>query len=503
MKNSDVIIDMQGITKAFQGVVALDDVSLTAYKGEIRALIGENGAGKSTLMNILNGSLKQDYGTITYKGKQISYKSTAEAIQNGISMVHQEITLVPEMNVAENIWMGRENMFRGTLGINWDSCYKKTQELLDKLSIKINPHSMISNLTVAQTQLVEIARAVSYNSDIIIMDEPTSSLSDNETELLFSIMKNLAQNGCTIIFISHKIDEIFRICDTVTVMRDGKTIATEDCSDITPDILIQQIVGRKVSNLYPKESHFTDEVVLSVKGLSSPGIFSDVSFELKKGEILGFSGLIGAGRTEIMNAIFGLDKYAAGEVYVHGKRIDNKKTKAVIKSGIGMVTEDRLRSGIIKTLSVLQNGSIASLDKLSSEWGVIRRQKEESAFNSATKPLSIKYSSETELIGNLSGGNQQKVLISRWLMSDTDILILDEPTRGIDIGAKAEIYKLMNDLTKQGMSIILISSELPEVMAMSDRIMVIRDGQIVLECLREEATQEKIMKNAFGVEKKA
>ena len=331
MKNSDVIIDMQGITKAFQGVVALDDVSLTAYKGEIRALIGENGAGKSTLMNILNGSLKQDYGTITYKGKQISYKSTAEAIQNGISMVHQEITLVPEMNVAENIWMGREKMFRGTLGINWDSCYKKTQELLDKLSIKINPHSMISNLTVAQTQLVEIARAVSYNSDIIIMDEPTSSLSDNETELLFSIMKNLAQNGCTIIFISHKIDEIFRICDTVTVMRDGKTIATEDCSDITPDILIQQIVGRKVSNLYPKESHFTDEVVLSVKGLSSPGIFSDVSFELKKGEILGFSGLIGAGRTEIMNAIFGLDKYAAGEVYVHGKRIDNKKTITVVK----------------------------------------------------------------------------------------------------------------------------------------------------------------------------
>ena len=501
MQNDDVVLKMSGITKAFQGIKALDKVELSINRGEIHALIGENGAGKSTLMNILIGLIHQDEGNIEFKKKKVHFKSPADALNNGISMVHQEITLVSEMNVAENIWMGRENRFRGPYGVDWKKCCQETEDLLNKLEIHIDPREKIKNLTVASTQLVELARAVSYNSQIIIMDEPTSSLAEKEIKLLFSIVRNLSKKGCAVVFISHKIDEILSICERVTVLRDGKTISTEFCKDLGQDRLIKMIVGRDLGSMYTKSDNVKNKVVMEVRNFSSPGLFEDVSFKLKKGEILGFSGLMGAGRTEIMNAVFGLDKYASGELIVRGKPIKISNPWDAIDYGIGMVTEDRLRTGIVQTLTVLENATLASLGKVANKIGVFNRRDELKKFLNTSELMSVKYSSTGELIGNLSGGNQQKVLISRWLMRDINILILDEPTRGIDIGAKAEIYKLMDKLTEQGISIILISSELPEVLAMSDRILVVRNGRIVFECSRDEATQELLMSNAFGVSK--
>lgn len=497
--HNDVILKMTGITKAFQGVKALDQVEFSINRGEIHALIGENGAGKSTLMKILLGLYRQDEGTIEFKGQTVHFKSPADALENGISMVHQEITLVPELDVAENIWMGRERRFRGPLGIDWNKCYQETKVLLETLGISVDVHAKIKNLSVAATQLVELARAVSYDSDIIIMDEPTSSLADKEIELLFKIIRNLSGQGCAVIFISHKLEEILNTCERVTVLRDGKYIATRECVGLKENELIKLIVGRDLVDMYTKHDHVLEEIVLEAKHFSSPGVFEDVSFELHKGEILGFSGLIGSGRTEIMNALFGIDPYAEGELWIDGKKIKTGHTWEAIRGGLGMVTEDRLRTGIVKTLSVLENSTLANLDNISNKMGIFNRGKEEKVFAEASKSMAVKFSSLNEAIGNLSGGNQQKVLVSRWLMQDIDVLIMDEPTRGIDIGAKAEIYKLMDDLTAQGISILLVSSELPELLAMSDRIIVVRNGQLVFECDREEATQELLMEYAFGI----
>lgn len=495
----DTVLEMKGIVKAFQGVKALNNAELSIKKGEIHALIGENGAGKSTLMNIAAGSIQKDSGTIIFDGEAVNYKSPAEALHKGISMVHQEITLVPEMNVAENIWMGQENKFRGAFGIDWPRCFDETEKLLAGLDIEVAARAKIKNLSVAFTQLIELARAVSYQSKIIIMDEPTSSLAEKEITLLFRIIRKLSAQGCTVIFISHKIEEILSICERVTILRDGKTISTELCKGLDHDKLIKLIVGRKLGNMYTKTDHVQEDIVMEVRQLSSPGQFEDISFNLKKGEILGFSGLVGAGRTEIMNAVFGLDPYADGELIIHGKKVKISNPAAAVNYGIGMVTEDRLRTGIVRTLSVLENATLASLDKISNKAGVFDKQKEIDLFSKASEAMAVKCNSVMELIGNLSGGNQQKVLISRWLMRDIRILIMDEPTRGIDIGAKAEIYRLMNKLTSQGISIILVSSELPEILAMSDRICVIRAGKMVFECSRKEASQEKLISKAFGL----
>ncbi len=501
--NDEILLKLDGITKVFPGTKALDNVQLEIRKGEVHALIGENGAGKSTLMKIILGIYHAESGIVTFKGKQVHFNGPIDALKSGISMIHQEISLVPMMDVAENIWLGRENTFikHGILDLH--TRYKKTDELLKGLGIDhINPHATVDSLSVANMQLVEIARAVSYNSDLIIMDEPTSALTSVEVELLYKIIRGLSAQGVSIIFISHRLEEIFKICDRVTVFRDGCYIITKNCNDITQDDLITYIVGRQLTNLFPKLPAEIKDVVLEVKNLCCPGVFSDVSFNVRAGEILGFSGLVGAGRTEIMSAIFGINRYTSGEIYVEGKKVDIHCPLDAVKAGLGMVTEDRLREGAIHGLSVLDNAILPSIDEVCGRSGVYTPNKALSFFIPIKDRIKIKCNSPMEAMGELSGGNQQKVIIARWLLTNPKILILDEPTRGIDVGSKSEIHRLISELAQQGMAIIMISSELPEILGMSDRIEVVRGGKIVYECTCKGATQELLMQHAFGTQSK-
>ena len=495
----NTILKMSGIKKVFAGVIALDDVNLELEKGEIHALIGENGAGKSTLMKILLGMYQRDGGEIEFKGQKINFKSPAEALESGISMIHQEISLVPNMTVAENIWLGREKQFKKGAMIDIRKRHEKTEKLLHGLEIDVKPNVPVKNLSVAEMQLVELARAVSYDADIIIMDEPTSALTTKEVELLYKITRNLAKEGVTSVFISHKLEEIFDICDRVTVLRDGHFIKTDYCKNISNDQLIKMIVGRELKDIYPKVQPKYGDVALEVKHLCKTGVFDDISFEVRSGEILGFAGLMGAGRTEIMRSIFGMERPDSGEIYIHGKKVHIKRPKDAVENGIGMVTEDRLRTGSIYTLSVIGNTTLASLGQITNRLELYSPKKELKEFTKVSGKLSVKYSSPKELIGNLSGGNQQKVIIARWLLKNVDILIMDEPTRGIDVGSKSEIYQLMADLANQGMAIIMISSEMPELLGMSNRIVVVRGGTLVFECSRQEADQETLIAHAFDI----
>ncbi len=498
MSIGEVILEMKGISKVFPGVQALTDVDFTLRSGSLHALIGENGAGKSTLMKVLLGMYPPTAGEIWYKGEKRSFKSPSDALNVGICMIHQEISLVPTLDVAENIWMGREKQFGEC--VNWKERYAQTEKLLNDLGIEVNPRASVANLSVAEMQLVELARAVSYNADIIIMDEPTSALADREIEKLYAVSRRLAAEGTAIIFISHKLEEIFEICDTVTIMRDSRVIDTRDVGDIQMDELMTLIAGREVSALYPKTEPNIDynDVVLEVKGLNSLNGTKDVSFKLYRGEILGVCGLMGAGRTEIMRAVFGLDKAESGEVILEGKSLKIRSPKDAIRNGIGMITEDRLRLGIIPTFSVKNNMSIAYLYSICKN-GIVDRKQEAADVDKTVGTFSVKCSSVEQEIPYLSGGNQQKVIVGRWLMTSPKVLILDEPTRGIDVGAKSEIHRIMDELAHQGVSIIMISSELPEVMGMADRQLVVKGGQIVGEFNRGEATQEELMKCAFGV----
>lgn len=493
----DIILEMKGICKSFAGVQALDNVDFNLRKGEVHALIGENGAGKSTLMNILLGMIKQDSGEIFFKGKHVNFKNPLTALNNGISMIHQEICLVPQMDVAENIWLGRENKFQSFGMLNIPKRLEATKALLNKLEIHVNPQALVKNISIANMQLVELARAISYEADIIIMDEPTSALTNVEIELLYKIVRNLSARGVSIIFISHKIEEIFQICQRVTVLRDGRFIATHNCAEIDKDKLISQIVGRELTNMFPKTHSVIGEIVLEVNDLNKSGVFSNINFNLRKGEILGFCGLMGAGRTEIMSAIFGLDLPDSGEIIIDGRSIKIGNPSQAISHGIGMVTEDRLRLGALHGLPVFMNLSLATLLKFS-KLRLINFKKEKTACVTMVEKLSITLSTINQLMKTLSGGNQQKVILGKWLMTNPKILILDEPTRGIDVGSKAEIHKIISELASQGMSIILVSSELPEILGMSDRIIVIGKGEIKLECSRAEATQEKLMTAAFS-----
>lgn len=502
VKNVDkgeIILEMKGISKVFPGVQALTNVDLTVRRGSLHALIGENGAGKSTLMKVLLGMYAPTEGEIWFKGEKRNFKTPHDALEAGISMIHQEISLVPTLDVAENIWLGREDQM-GSKFINWNERYRRTKELLSDIEIEINPHSIVSDLSVAEMQLVELARAVSYNSDIIIMDEPTSALADSEIEKLYAISRRLAAEGKSIIFISHKLEEIFEMCDTVTIMRDSRVMKTCAVNDIQMDELMNLIAGREMTALFPKtESQLDDnDIVFEVKNLCSDNGTTDVSFSLKRGEILGVCGLMGAGRSEIMRAIFGLDKVTSGEIYLEGRKMTIKSPKDAIQSGIAMITEDRLRLGIIPTFSVKNNMSISYLYTITKS-GIIDLKKEENEVNEAIKNFSVKCSSPEQEIPYLSGGNQQKVILSRWLMTTPKILILDEPTRGIDVGAKSEIHRLMDEMAHNGVSIIMVSSELPEILGMSDRQLVIKGGRIVGEFARGEATQEDLMKCAFGL----
>ena len=501
LKDGQVILEMKKITKVFPGVRALSEVDFTLRKGALHALIGENGAGKSTLMKVLLGMYPPDGGEIWFKGEKIHFNSPHAALKAGISMIHQEISLVPTLDVAENIWMGREKQMKKAGLISWSQRYSKTKALLEELEIQVDPKALVSGLSVAEMQLVELARAVSYRSDIIIMDEPTSALTDKEIEKLYKISRKLAAEGTAIIFISHKLEEIFEICDEVSVMRDSRMIDTRAIGDIQMDELINLIAGREVSALYPKtESHVREnDVVLDVRDLRAGDQVNGVSFQLRRGEILGICGLMGAGRTEIMRAIFGLDRRDGGEIYLEGKKLDVRSPKDAIRSGIGMITEDRLRLGIVPTFSVKFNMSLAYLYNIC-KCGKISLRRESRDVAQAVQDFNVKCATVEQEIPYLSGGNQQKVILGRWLMTTPKVLILDEPTRGIDVGAKSEIHRMMDELARDGMSIIMISSELPEVMGMSDRQLVVKDGRIAGQFMRGEASQEDLMKCAFGVE---
>ena len=496
---NEVILSVEGVSKSFLGTKALDRVSLEVCKGEVHGVIGENGAGKSTLMNTIFGSLQRDEGTIRFMGEEVHFKCPADALKNGISMIHQETNLVQQFTASENIWLGMEKRFMKGGHLDNGARDRKTQELFDEYGISLHYDDVAGQISMAACQMIEVIRAVACGAKLIIMDEPTSSLSENEVEILFRMIRKLTQQGVAVIYISHKIEEIMEICDRLSVYRDGHYIGTRLISEIDHGTIVSMVVGRELTNLFPKSEPNIGEVILDVKNLSKYGKFRDVSFQLHKGEILGFAGLEGAGRSEVASCIFGIDQPDSGEIYLDGKKVSIASPSAAVELGIGMVTEDRLRRGIVAQMSVKDNMTIARLGKFCSRFlGSIRRKEEEAACDDMIKTMQVKVSDRNQRIDSLSGGNQQKVIIGRWVMTAPRILILDEPTRGIDVGSKSEIHRLMSSFVEQGMSIILISSEMPELLGMADRIVVMREGNAVYTCDREEATQETLGKYVLG-----
>ncbi|GAB3908731.1 sugar ABC transporter ATP-binding protein [Larkinella knui] len=493
--NPDYILTVHGLTKTFSGVKALDQVRLKVRKGEVHALMGENGAGKSTFMKILIGLHTPDSGEIIFEGSELKASNVNEVLKKGISMIHQEILIVPELTVAQNIFLGRESK-RGLFGwIDEKSLNQQAAILLEQMGVTIPPGAQMKSLSVAEMQMVEIAKAISNDAKVIIMDEPTSALSEKEVATLFGIIKNLKKKGVAIIYISHKMDEIFEISDTITVLRDGKYIDTKPAAELNTPSLIKLMVGREIDNMFPEPVTQKGDHVLSVKNLSRAGKFSNITFDVHAGEVLGIAGLMGAGRTEIARAIFGLDPIDSGEIYLKGKQLIIKTPQDAIRSGIGYVSEDRKGLGFIPGMSVKHNITLASLPNHTK--GLFIQDKSETA--TATKmmtDLRIKTAGPDQKVTFLSGGNQQKVVIGKVLLASPDLVILDEPTRGIDVGAKFEIYKLINQLVAQGIAVIMISSELPEILGMSDRILVLSKGQQTALLTREEATQETIMRYA-------
>lgn len=492
----EYVLEMNNITKTFPGVKALDDVSLKVRKGSVHALMGENGAGKSTLMKCLFGIYHQDNGEIILDGQKVEINTSKQALDLGVSMIHQELHPIRFRPVMENIWLGRFPM-RG-IAVDKKRMIRETESLFKEIDLDIDPEILAGKLSASSLQLVEIAKAVSYNSKIIIMDEPTSSLTENETEHLFKIIKQLQKKGCAIIYISHKMEEILKISDEVTIMRDGQGVGTWESKDLTTELIINRMVGRDMTHRFPEANYKpTKEVVLKVNNLCSPleKSFQNVSFELYKGEILGIGGLVGAQRTELVEALFGLRTIQEGTIEKDGKVIKIKSAKDAKLQGLALLTEERRATGILGILSVLDNTVIAS-QKDYAKFGVLKEGKRYKAAVKSNTDLKTKTPNMEQLIKNLSGGNQQKVLIARWLLTNPDILILDEPTRGIDVGAKYEIYSIMHDLVKRGKSIIMISSEMPELLGMSDRVMVMCEGKVTGILDKDEADQVKVMNYA-------
>ncbi len=497
----EFVLEMKGVCKSFPGVKALDNAQLHLRPGTVHALMGENGAGKSTLMKCLFGVYKMDEGEIVYNGEIVKIENPFDALQKGIAMVHQELQPIPERPIAENIYCGRypEKKFLGLIKtVDHKKMFEQTGSLLKGLGLDFDPKAKLGSLSVSQMQLVEIAKAVSANAKIVIMDEPTSSLTQNEVDTLFSIIDRLKKNGCSIIYISHKMDEILKISDEVTIMRDGKYIGTWPSRELTTDLIITKMVGRELTNLYPKRENVPGDVILKVEDFTSihPKSFRDVNFELRKGEILGVSGLVGAQRTELMEGIFGLRASERGTITYLGKHLKITRPKNAIENGIALLTEDRRGSGIFGVLSVSDNVSVASLQQYLIMHTMLNDKKIAQLVKDNVKKLSIKTPSIKTPIQSLSGGNQQKVIISRWLANDPDVLIMDEPTRGIDVGAKYEIYCIIAELAKQGKSIIMISSEMPELIGMADRIMVMCDGRVTGVVDGKDMNQETIMELA-------
>ncbi len=491
------LVQMRGISKAFSGNRVLENVEFEILPGEVHALMGENGAGKSTLMKILTGIYERDTGTVLVRGKEVHFKNTKEAEHTGIAVIHQELNIIPYLSVTENMFLGKELTIGKTGIIKYKEMKTKTREYLNRLGIDIDPDVEAGTLSVGQQQMIEIARAVAANTEVLIMDEPTAALTDREIHALFQVINSLREQGVGIVYISHRMDEIFEICDRISVLRDGQFIGTKAIPETNFDEIVKMMVGRQLGERFPERVPELGSTRLQVENLTSKGSFEGISFSVKQGEILGVAGLMGAGRTEIMETIFGYRSISSGKVLIDGKETNIKSPYEAIQHGIGFITEDRKNEGLVLGLSVRENFTLTNFSSVSNK-GVISAKKEEEFVEDLIQKLHVKTASQHLSVKSLSGGNQQKIVIGKWLGIQPKILILDEPTRGVDVGAKKEIYQLMNELTKQGVAIIMVSSELPEILGMSDRILVIHEGKVSATFSRNEADQEKIMQAATG-----
>jgi inositol transport system ATP-binding protein len=494
---SPYVLEMKEITKSFPGVLALDKVSLSVRPGTVHVLCGENGAGKSTRMKVLSGEYEVDSGEIYFNGRKLEHQNTQETLKMGIAMIYQELSPVMDMTIAENIFLGREpTTGRGNF-VDFKTLYAETQRFLDQMGLKYDPHMKMRDLSIAGQQLIEITKAISRNASLIIMDEPTSAITDREVEVLFKQIRDLKAKGVAIIYITHKMNEIFEIADDISVIRDGQHVASGPASDFTENKLISLMVGREITNIFPKLEATISDVALEARNLTRHGVFENISFQVRKGEIFGLAGLVGAGRTEVARVIFGLDPADSGEILIDGKPVRIRNTTDAIHNGIAMVSEDRKNEGLVLIRSCLENISLANLHKIAPGL-FIDRAREKVLAEKMKEKLRIKVADLQVPVSTLSGGNQQKVVIAKWLIGELKVLILDEPPRGIDVGSKSEIHRLMSELAQQGLAIIMISSELPEILGMSDRVLVMHEGVATGEIAREDASQEAIMTLATG-----
>lgn len=491
-------IEMRGIDKSFGGNAVLKNAGFLLDDGEVHALMGENGAGKSTLMKILTGVYTKDAGQVIVDGKEVCYNNPQEAEKAGIVFIHQELNVLFDLTVEENMFLGKE--IKKVFGIcDRKAMRKRVQEILDMLGVDIDPTQRMDELSIGQQQMIEIAKALMVDAKVLIMDEPTAALTQSETEVLFKVVNSLRQKGVSIVYISHRMEEIFELCDRITILRDGTYIDTKRIADIDMNDIVKMMIGREIGERYPVRNSKIGDVAFEVKNLNCPGAFENVSFEVRAGEVLGVSGLMGAGRTEIMQAIFGNMPNVTGQLFLDGKEIKNKNPQQAIQNGIGFITEDRKVEGLMIEESIMKNISLANLGRISNG-GVINKKKEQELVNKGIEELRIRCFGPQHECNNLSGGNQQKVIFAKWIYTNPKVLILDEPTRGVDIGAKKEIYNIINELAAKGVAIIMVSSELPEVLGMSDRVMVVREGEVRGILNKEEANQESIMTLATGGE---
>ncbi|NBK92015.1 sugar ABC transporter ATP-binding protein [bacterium 1XD21-13] len=489
----DLILEVKNVSKIFPGVRALDQVSLKVRKGEIHAFVGENGAGKSTLMKILNGNYKKDEGSIYIDGQEVEIQCPDDARSFGISIIFQELNLVPHLSIAENIFMGRL-LREGKRFIDWKQVYQEADALMEQIGYQIDTRTAVEKLSVAQKQMVEIAKAISYpNTKLILMDEPSATLTNRECEKLFEVIRGLKEQGISVIYISHKLEEIAELCEWVTILRDGKIIDTGSISDFTKDEMISKMIGREITNKFPRRDvRPGKKEILKVEGLSRHGVITDISFTLREGEVLGLAGLVGAGRTEIARAVTGIDYVDTGKIYVEGRHVRINNPKDALKAGIAYLSEDRKQEGLVLRAPIKWNISMANMNRILS-MGVVNEKKDEAIADEMIERLLIKTPSREQYAMNLSGGNQQKIVVAKWLNTDAKIFIFDEPTRGIDVGAKYEIYVLINQLVQEGKSVIMISSELPEVLEMSDRVLVINKGKVAAELTGEAMNAQSVM----------
>jgi rhamnose transport system ATP-binding protein len=492
------VLEMRNAAKAFGGVQALKGAELTLYAGEIHALLGENGAGKSTLLKALAGVHKIDSGSITLNGKEFEQGSTRAARDQGIAVIYQEPSLFPDLTLAENVFVGRQ-LQKGPV-VDWKAMEQQAKELFDQLGVKLDPSIRARGLSIADQQIVEIAKALSIQATVIVMDEPTAALSSKEVDRLFKVARSLEAQGCAVVFVSHRLDEVFALCSRITIMRDGATVGTDLTKNLDESKVIKLMVGRDISELYPKLPANIGEVVLKVEDLNLSGQFADISFEVRAGEIVGLAGLVGSGRSEVVRAVFGIDKYDKGSVLLNGKRLPNGNAASNMNSGMALVPEDRRQQGLFMPTSIAKNSSITMLRKLAQSF-IIRMKSENKLAAEWGKVLQLKYADIQDPVDRLSGGNQQKVVLAKWLATEPKLLIVDEPTRGIDVGTKSEVHRLLSQKAQEGMAIIMVSSELPEVLGMADRVLVMREGRMVGEFDRKQATAEKVMAAATGVSK--